>query len=88
MGAHYIIDGRHVCSVKAAFAEAKRRGYTGCIATLRDRLHAGADTWAEVCASPSPVLSASSKKSKARARDEMAEMLADYDKRKKEQGFE
>ena len=80
---HYVIEGLKLRGIKHAFSVAKGLGYTGSKEGLRRRLKRGITTWTEVL---KPKVheggSAIILQHKAKAREEMAALLADYDARK------
>lgn len=85
-GVHYVVEGSRFRSLQGVLTVARDKGYTGTAITLAKRIKAGAKTWAELVKPPAH--SELRKAVKRRQAEEMREILAAYDARKKTEGFE
>lgn len=88
---HWVIEGQPFENVAGAYAVALRRGATVTLGGFRERLRAGDDTWAQLVR-PSDNGDTTKrvgafKANKQRKRDEMAELIAALDQRKRDMGL-
>jgi hypothetical protein len=86
---HWAISGQSFASVSGVYAIAKLKGATISFQVCRARLIQGAATWDELLAPPKTKNNqAKAKTTRQRQRDEMAELMAAIDQRKRDMGIE
>lgn len=84
---HFCVEGLRFHSLAAVVRHAKTLGYNGSASPIRLRLMAGVSTWAELAAPVSVDRAKGGHAAAKSKRDEMADVIAALDARKREMGL-
>lgn len=89
---HFVVEGVSFPAVRNVWAVAVSKGFNGSYQTIRDRLRAGASTWAELAVQTNGIRGKAGGRANAKriasSKNEMAEIIAELDRRKKEMGLD
>lgn len=85
--AHWVIDGMAIDDAGAVFRIAQGRGFTGSYSAITSRLQKGDSTWERLLRPVDERNSSRIKCAHKKKQDEMADVIAALDARKKEMGL-